>query len=147
MGFGHWSFGFFKMYIVGIDENGLGPRLGPLVATGSIFEVEGAYYPAKFWDDASIPGLIVNDSKKVFSQRDKARGERSVLNYYYYLFNQHPDSARFIFNSICITCSLVKKGEPAPDFLKDPIPNFQRPLPQMSICHQCPSFPWRKMSG
>ena len=90
------------MYIVGIDENGLGPRLGPLVVTGSIFEIEGAYYPAKFWDEASIPGLIVNDSKKMFSQRDKARGERSVLNYYYCLFNQHPDSARFIFNSIWV---------------------------------------------
>lgn len=91
------------MYIVGIDENGLGPRLGPLVVTGSIFEIEGTYHPAKFWEETSVPGLIINDSKKVFSQRNKARGERSVLIYYHYLFKQPPGKANDFLSQILLS--------------------------------------------
>jgi ribonuclease HII len=93
------------MYIVGIDENGLGPRLGPLVVTGSIFEIEADYHPARFWDEASIPGLTVNDSKKVFSQRNKARGERSVLVYYNHLFKKSPGKAEDFLSPILLNNS------------------------------------------
>ncbi|UCD85226.1 MAG: hypothetical protein JSU92_03270, partial [Deltaproteobacteria bacterium] len=90
------------MYIVGIDENGLGPQLGPLVVTGSIFETEGDYHPARFWEEASVPGLTVDDSKKVFSQRDKAKGERSVLIYYSHLFKHLPGDAEDFLSSILL---------------------------------------------
>ncbi len=58
------------MFVCGIDENGLGPFLGPLVITA--YESETAYKPdhMKF---TNLKGAdeIIRDSKAIFSRREK----------------------------------------------------------------------------
>jgi hypothetical protein len=51
----------------GVDENGLGPLLGPLVVTGVAFRVEGAR-PTSL-------GSLVGDSKALVSHEDASLGE------------------------------------------------------------------------
>ncbi|MBI2058164.1 MAG: hypothetical protein HYT87_00185 [Nitrospirae bacterium] len=64
------------MILVGIDENGYGPKLGPLVATAVAVEVPDL-------KSARLTGneLLVRDSKKVFHRRPAAyaRGESAAL--------------------------------------------------------------------
>lgn len=52
---------------VGVDENGLGPVLGPLVVTGVAFRIEGPR--------PSSLGSLVGDSKALVSHEDWALGE------------------------------------------------------------------------
>jgi len=74
----------------GIDEAGYGPRLGPLVVTGTAFSMPGQPAEGVLWDllrDAVAPRargsdgrLIVNDSKLVYSGPARFRRlEESVL--------------------------------------------------------------------
>lgn len=62
-----------KVIVLGVDENGLGPALGPLVITGVLVEVERE-------DQLGTTGPIM-DSKKVFtrSARSYATGESLAL--------------------------------------------------------------------
>ena len=64
------------MLIVGIDENGLGPLLGPLVVTGALFEAPG-YDPEDFWR-LTGPDLPAADSKQLFSRRRLGAAERAT---------------------------------------------------------------------
>lgn len=52
---------------VGVDENGLGPVLGPLIVTGVAFRIEGAR-PTSL-------GALVGDSKALVSHEDPSLGE------------------------------------------------------------------------
>ncbi|MDI7267745.1 MAG: hypothetical protein QME96_07115, partial [Myxococcota bacterium] len=61
------------MPVVGIDENGLGPRMGPLVVTG--VRLAGPAHPMERLRAAT--GL--DDSKRVFSGGRRARGEALAL--------------------------------------------------------------------
>lgn len=61
------------MPLVGIDENGLGPRMGPLVVTG--VRLAGPAHPMERLRAAA--GL--DDSKSVFSGGRRARGEALAL--------------------------------------------------------------------
>lgn len=77
-------------FVIGMDEAGYGPNLGPLVVTATVWEVPGSPKRTKFWDD--FDGLIVQraprsgqeiqiaDSKSV---HDSTKGvgplERGVL--------------------------------------------------------------------
>jgi hypothetical protein len=72
------------MFVAGIDENGLGPKLGPLVVTGALFETEGDRYdPERFrralGGATRFGGTAVADSKAVMSAGNMARGETTVL--------------------------------------------------------------------
>lgn len=72
------------MKIAGIDENGLGPKLGPLVVTGALFESEGDAYRAEAFVNAfgcagAAGGARVDDSKAVMSASNMAAGETTVL--------------------------------------------------------------------
>lgn len=75
--------------VVGIDEAGYGPRLGPLVITAAAFRVRDELAEAPLWDlmapvagrGSRSPGLIpVDDSKRLFSQALGVRRlERTAL--------------------------------------------------------------------
>ncbi|HEU4409545.1 MAG TPA: hypothetical protein VFS43_30100 [Polyangiaceae bacterium] len=57
------------LFRAGIDENGLGPRLGPLVVTGVLARAEGAAPPR-------LEGLArLGDSKRLMAHHDVALGE------------------------------------------------------------------------
>ncbi len=58
--------------VIGIDENGLGPRLGPLVVTAVAMEVD-AYEPKKLARALKRRGYT--DSKDVCSFQSMADGE------------------------------------------------------------------------
>src|SRR5262245_41040971 len=64
------------MIIVGIDENGLGPRLGPLVATAAALRVE-SYKPQKLARAGAR--LRITDSKKVSAFGNMAHRESFAL--------------------------------------------------------------------
>jgi ribonuclease HII len=63
--------------VIGIDENGLGPVLGPLVVTAVAFEAE-RYDPELFWQTAGAV-LLADDSKKVFSSSKMRAAEVATL--------------------------------------------------------------------
>ncbi len=65
-------------WFAGIDENGLGPRLGPLVVTG-VWATSDGYNPRTMAEAVARP-FDVRDSKQVFSQRGLARGESAALS-------------------------------------------------------------------
>jgi ribonuclease HII len=62
--------------VIGIDENGLGPLLGPLLVTGAAFDVPG-YDRETFWSLAG-PDLPAGDSKQLWDRHRPAAGENAV---------------------------------------------------------------------
>ncbi|MDD5307596.1 MAG: hypothetical protein PHU25_09790 [Deltaproteobacteria bacterium] len=65
------------MLVVGVDENGLGPLLGPLVVTAAAFEAD-AYDTGRFWD-ALGEDIVAADSKEIFSPSRLDRAEAATL--------------------------------------------------------------------
>ncbi|MEA2081840.1 MAG: hypothetical protein U9O97_03800 [Elusimicrobiota bacterium] len=66
------------MYVVGIDENGLGPRLGMFCVTAAVFECS-SYDKNLFWKNASDGA--VDDSKKVMASGRTGKGRRIAAAY------------------------------------------------------------------
>jgi ribonuclease HII len=67
------------MIVVGIDENGLGPLLGPLVVTAVAFEAK-EYHRERFWQVANQI-LVADDSKKVFKTTKLASAEKATRDW------------------------------------------------------------------
>ena len=67
------------MLVIGIDENGLGPLLGPLVVTGTVFESDD--YDVERFSRLAGPDLPAADSKVLFSRRSPAAGERAIRSW------------------------------------------------------------------
>jgi len=67
------------MLVLGIDENGLGPLLGPLVVTAVAFEAP-QYDRGHFWKIAG-DFFPADDSKKMFSRAKMARAEMATLGW------------------------------------------------------------------
>ena len=77
--------------LIGMDEAGLGPNLGPYVVTATVWQVPGAPADVDLWDvfsdvvsSSAMPGddrLLLGDSKAVFqSGKGLALLERGVLS-------------------------------------------------------------------
>ncbi len=67
------------MIVVGIDENGLGPLLGPLVVTAAAFETD--IYDREAFFASATKHLPADDSKKVFSKTKMASAESATLSW------------------------------------------------------------------
>jgi ribonuclease HII len=65
--------------VIGIDENGLGPVLGPMIVTATAFRTDD-YCADAFWGltDTELPA---DDSKIVFKNRKKKVAETAVLKW------------------------------------------------------------------
>ncbi len=94
------------MRLVGIDENGYGPILGPLVVTAAsaklkenaIREPEGSNPVPNLWSLLKIkdtPGdtLFVCDSKEAFTSNKKGYAEDLVLTFFFLTFGFLPETA------------------------------------------------------
>jgi ribonuclease HII len=79
------------MLIVGIDENGLGPLLGPLVVTGAAFEA--ASYDRDRFLALAGPDLPAGDSKVIFAPGRAAAAEDAVLKWLDVFGCRAPDTA------------------------------------------------------
>ena len=80
-------------YVLGIDEAGLSPVVGPLVVSGALFKTSAADEGANFWrmlegcicrrvKDAA-GRLVVTDSKAVHKKGDLTRLEEAVFSFLY----------------------------------------------------------------
>ena len=85
------------MIVVGIDENGLGPVLGPMIVTATAFRTP-LYSADVFWQlsDADLPA---DDSKIVFKSRKKVVAETAVLQWLQ-LLQTHPKTAETLYRDI-----------------------------------------------
>jgi ribonuclease HII len=66
------------MYVIGIDENGLGPKLGMFCVTAALFDCV-SYDPVVFW--RKVSDGAVDDSKKVMSFGSTEKGRRIAASY------------------------------------------------------------------
>jgi ribonuclease HII len=93
------------MLVVGIDENGLGPLLGPMVVTAAAFETD-VYDADKFWQVCGA-GLAADDSKKIFSSKKLATAEAATLDWLDLLGVNVPTTLELIERlSLPLSCKL-----------------------------------------
>ena len=101
------------MIIIGIDENGYGPVLGPLVVTATAFKIDRR---ENFWQLLNLAKnpdypekLVVTDSKKLFSKNSLNRcrmGEKTVFSFFYLLFKTFPKNSDRFLSKILLNFSL-----------------------------------------
>ncbi len=102
------------MIIIGIDENGYGPILGPLIITATAFKVKKR---EDLWHILNISKnpddypekLIVTDSKKLFSRSSFRRcqmGELAVSAFFYLLFKTLPKNPDRFLSKVLLNFSL-----------------------------------------
>ena len=83
------------MLVVGIDENGLGPLLGPLVATATLLSVENI---------GSLLAGSLKESKEIFRSGEKmGEGEDIVLSFFSLFKGYLPRHPQDIFNELLLT--------------------------------------------
>lgn len=114
------------MIIIGIDENGYGPVLGPLVVTATAFKLHPHLLPppgrgrieegGNLWQLLNIAKnpdypekLVVADSKKLFSRNSLRRcqmGEMTISAFFYLLFRALPGNPDRFLSKILLNFSL-----------------------------------------
>jgi len=97
-------------YVLGIDEAGYGPDIGPLVVTSSLFKLSKEYDSQKFWKaffnivskkiTAFPEKVVVSDSKYLFKNYPKNYliGETTVLCFYSLLYTRPLNFQEFLQN-------------------------------------------------
>lgn len=85
------------MLILGIDENGLGPLLGPMVVTAVAFEAL-SYDRAAFFESCR-GSLVADDSKNLFSKAKLGRAERETLAWLK-AFGLRPAHAQELYDAV-----------------------------------------------
>jgi ribonuclease HII len=98
------------MLVIGIDENGLGPLLGPLVVTAAVFEAD-QYNLEMFWRSAGRARFAA-DSKQVFSASKLGSAEVATLTWlreFGKLPSSYIELADLVFESppLPLPCQLV----------------------------------------
>lgn len=114
-------------YVLGIDEAGYGPDIGPLVVTSSLFKISvdnefsKKYNTEKFWENLSeivskktkgFPEkVIVSDSKDIFKNHPKNYliGETTVLCFYSLLHSLPLNFQEFLQNIFLDNLDLFQK--------------------------------------
>ena len=113
------------MRLIGIDENGYGPILGPLVVTSTSLKLKSRNFTSvpDLWQLLGIkkdPGsnskrLLVCDSKMVFntSRKKELAAEETVLAFFYLCFGFVPESAdQFLKTLLNHSHSILQKHIP-----------------------------------
>lgn len=95
--------------VVGIDEAGYGPRLGPLVVTAVAFEVErpednlwDLFRPVAVKEASAGDALIVRDSKKLFSRKKGIAPLERTAVAFLGLLHSFPRSFRELLNAVAL---------------------------------------------
>ena len=108
-------------YVLGIDEAGYGPDIGPLVVTSSLFRLSEKYHSGKFWETLSeivskktkeFPEkVIVSDSKDIFKNHPKNYliGETTALCSYCLLYPMPLNFQEFLQNIFLDNLDLFQK--------------------------------------
>lgn len=82
------------MLVVGIDENGFGPRLGPLVVTASLVNVEGI---------ECLLHSSLKESKKICASGRMAFCEELALSFYKLLYGYFPPTPLVFLSALLLT--------------------------------------------
>ncbi|MCX5641747.1 MAG: hypothetical protein NTY10_00670 [Candidatus Omnitrophica bacterium] len=113
------------MRLIGIDENGYGPVLGPLVVTSTSLKLKGKNFTPvpNFWQlleikkdpSSNSEGLLVCDSKLVFntSRKKEQAAEETILAFFYLYFSFLPETAdQFLKALLNHSHSVLRKDTP-----------------------------------
>ncbi len=84
------------MFVVGIDENGLGPKLGFFCVTAALFESD-EYEAENFW---KMGKGFVADSKEIVSFKNVSRGLDVVRFYTKFFRGFQPQTASALLNAV-----------------------------------------------
>lgn len=83
---------------VGVDENGLGPRLGPMIVTGALVEVTSTW--ARFVEASAAAGI--GDSKQLGAHGAMSEVEATVLALLEVHLGLSPRSFEALFRTLCL---------------------------------------------
>jgi len=97
-------------YLIGTDEAGYGPNLGPLTVTGTLWKVDDASVdPVDLY--SSLPesvrqtpkgdGIFIADSKRVYSSGSISELETSVLSLIFSMTGRIPSNWLELLEAIC----------------------------------------------
>lgn len=94
-------------FLIGTDEAGYGPNLGPLTVTGTLWETEDtdtdlySVLGPSIKQQAKGDGIFVADSKRVYSSGSIKELETSVLSLIFALHRRIPESWMELVDLVC----------------------------------------------
>jgi ribonuclease HII len=132
------------MRIIGIDEAGYGPVLGPLVV-GAVTLEGDRYDAAAAWKAVGSASGIA-DSKQVLSHRNMSSGEATVLGFLSAL-GLHPATRRELFESLAMPASDLTAAASSPAVPFDGAPCVDGAMPSACRLDETPLPRWGSSAG